>query len=70
TDDSVDLPTRDEYQQLLEQGDSLVVVLANHEEAMRAEDIVKHMRHVKSHLHMVHGHEFHEHPSRGTGEQA
>ena len=64
TDDSVDLPTREEYQQLLEQGDSLVVVLCDHDEAMRAEEIVKQMRHVKSHIHMVHGHEFHEHPAR------
>ncbi len=64
-DDSVDLPTRDEYKQLLDDGNSLVVLLGTHDEAMRAEEIVKHMPHARSHMHLVHGHEFHEHPSRG-----
>jgi hypothetical protein len=63
-DDSVDLPTLDEYEQLVETGDSLVVVLGNHEEAMRAEAIVKNMYDVRSHIHVMHGHQYHEHPTR------
>lgn len=63
-DDSVDLPTLDEYEQLVENGDSLVVVLGSHDEAMRAEDIVKNMYDVRSHIHVLHGHEYHEHPAR------
>ena len=61
--DSVDLPTLDEYEQLVRNGDKLVVVLGDHEEVTRAENIVKNMRHVRSHIHPVHGHEYHEHPA-------
>ncbi len=62
-DDSVDLPTLDEYEQLVKNGDILLVVLGDHEEVMRAEKIVKDMLHVRSHIHLVHGHEYHEHPA-------
>lgn len=62
-DDSVDLPTLDEYEQLVKNGNKLVVVLGNHEEVMRAEEVVKEMLHVRSHIHPVHGHEYHEHPA-------
>ncbi len=60
-DDSVDLPTLDEYEQLVKNGDKLVVVLGDHGKVMRAEEIVKEMLHVRSHIHLVHGHEYHEH---------
>lgn len=63
-DDSVDLPTLDEYEQLVKNGSKLVVVLGNHEEVMRAEEFVREMLHVRSHIHRVHGHEYHEHPTR------
>jgi len=62
-DDSVDLPTLDEYEQLVKNGDKLVVVLGNHEEVMRVEDVVKDMLHIRRHIHPVHGHEYHEHPA-------
>ena len=62
-DDSVNLPTLEEYEQLVRNGQCLVVVLGNHEELMRAEAIVKNLPHVRSHIHPVHGHEFHEHPA-------
>lgn len=61
--DSVDLPTLDEYEQLVKNGDKLVVVLGDHDEVMRAETIVKEMLHVRSHIHPVHGHQYHEHPA-------
>jgi len=62
-DDSVDLPTLDEYEQLVKNGDKLVVVLGNHEEVVRVEDVVKDMLHIRRHIHPVHGHEYHEHPA-------
>jgi len=63
-DDSIDLPTLKEYEELVKTGDSLVVVLGSHDEVMHAESIVQNMIHVRSHIHNVHGHQFHEHPSR------
>jgi len=63
-DDSVDLPSLKEYQQLVKDGESLVVVLGSHDEVMRAEGIIKHTYDLASHIHKLHGHEFHEHPSR------
>ncbi len=63
-DDSVDLPTLKEYDELVQNGDSLVVVLGSHDEVKRAEEIVKRNWDLVSHLHKYHGHEFHEHPSK------
>lgn len=63
-DDSVDLPSLDEYERAVQNGDTLVVVLGNHDEVMHAETSVQNMYHVRSHIHTLHGHEFHEHPSR------
>jgi hypothetical protein len=63
-DDAVDLPTLKEYEELVKTGDSLVVVLGSHDEVMRAESIVQNMTEVRSHIHNLHGHQFHEHPSR------
>lgn len=62
-DDSVNLPTLEEYEHLVENGDRLVVVLGEHEEVMRAEKIIKEMCDVRRHIHPVHGHEYHEHPA-------
>lgn len=61
--DAVDLPSLDEYEQLIKNGDRLVVVLGDHAEVMQAEEIVKGMLHVRSHIHPVHGHDYHEHPA-------
>jgi hypothetical protein len=63
-DESVDLPTLKEYEQLVKDGDSLVVVLGTHDEVMRAEGIVRSNYDLSSHIHKLHGHEFHEHPSK------
>lgn len=60
-DDSVNLPTVEEYNELLDNGKKLVVVHGSHSEVERAKEIVKSMLHVSSHIHLIHGHEFHEH---------
>lgn len=62
-DDSVDLPTLEEYEQLVNDGKKLVVVVGTHEQVMNAESMVKEMSDVRRHIHRVHGHEYHEHPS-------
>jgi hypothetical protein len=62
-DDAVNLPTPDEYEQLLHNGHKLVVVHGTHEEMMQAKDVISHLAHIHRHLHPLHGHEFHEHPS-------
>lgn len=69
-DDTVNLPTPDEYQRLLNEGNSLVVVGGTHEELVRAEEIVKSMPHAGSHIHRLHGHLFHEHPSHVEPDRA
>ena len=67
-DDTVNLPTPDEYEQLLDDGYKLVVVHGTHEELLRAKDAISHMPYIHKHLHPIHGHEFHEHPSDETSE--
>jgi hypothetical protein len=62
--DSVNLPTLEEYEQLVKNGNSLVVVLGNHDEVLKAENAIKQMYSVRSHIHSVQGHEYHEHPVR------
>ena len=62
-DDSVNLPTLEEYQQLVNDGRTLVVVLGDHNQVMYAEDVVNELPNVHSHIHAMHGHEFHEHPT-------
>ena len=62
-DDSVDLPTLKEYEQLVKAGENLLVVLGTHDEVMRGEAIVDKMYHVRTHIHQVHGHAWHEHPA-------
>ncbi|MCH2181404.1 MAG: hypothetical protein MK108_05300 [Mariniblastus sp.] len=61
-DDSVDLPTPDDYQQLVKQGHKLVVVHGSHDEMMQAKDLIEHLPSVHGHLHPIRGREFHEHP--------
>lgn len=63
-DDSVNLPTTDEYQRLLHDGYQLVVVHGTHDEMLRARDVISHLSCIHNHLHPMHGHEFHEHPSQ------
>ncbi|QEG24755.1 hypothetical protein [Mariniblastus fucicola] len=62
-DDSVDVPTLEEYEQLVKDGHSLVVLLGDHEDVLRAKDIAKNTLHLRSHIHMVHSHLYHEHPA-------
>ena len=67
-DDSVNLPTIDEYEQLLHDGHQLVVVHGTREEMLRAKDVIAHISYIHNHLHPIHGHEFHEHPSHESKE--
>lgn len=62
-DDSIDLPTLQEYQQILNNDEKIVVILGTHEEVMQAEKIINDLPHSHSHIHAVHGHLFHEHPA-------
>ncbi len=66
--DEVNLPTREEYQEMLEAGDCLVVVCGTHDELQRAHAIVEHNPDALTQLHPMHGHLFHEHPRQGTNE--
>ena len=61
-DDSVDLPTTGDYQNLVDQGHKLVVVHGSHDEIMRAKELIQHLPAVHGHLHPIRGREFHEHP--------
>ena len=63
-DDSVNLPTIDEYEAVVNNGATLVVFQGTHNEVLRAENVIKKMYSVRSHIHPVHGHEYHEHPMR------
>ncbi len=63
-DDSVNLPKLDEYEQMVKDGHALVVVLGTHDEAMRAESVIRELPHIHLNIHPVHGHDFHEHPAR------
>jgi nucleotide-binding universal stress UspA family protein len=69
-DDSVNLPTIEEYEQLVKAGNSLLVVRGSHKEIMRVGDIINDLFDVRSHIHDLHGHEFHEHPVRPTTERS
>jgi hypothetical protein len=62
--DSVNLPTLEEYEELVKNGNILVVVLGSHDEVSKAENTIKQMYSVRSHIHPVQGHEYHEHPVR------
>jgi hypothetical protein len=62
-DDSINLPTTEEYEQLLRNGHRLVVVHGSHDEMLKAKDVISHLARVHEHIHPFHGHESHEHPS-------
>jgi len=61
-DDAVNLPTPDEYEELLSNGHKLVVVHGSHEELVKAKDVISHLPRVHEHIRLLHGHESHEHP--------
>lgn len=63
-DDSVNLPTLEEYEQMVKNGHALVVVLGTHDEAMKAENLIEELPHIHRNIHPLHGHDFHEHPAR------
>lgn len=62
-DDSVDLPRISDYEQLVKDGHKLVVVLCDHEQIMKAENVMEGIPFIHNHTHVVNGHEFHEHPT-------
>ncbi|HMO15070.1 MAG TPA: hypothetical protein PKD64_13220 [Pirellulaceae bacterium] len=62
-DDSVNLPTLSEYEQMVRRGRCLVVALGSHDEVMRAKAIMNEFPNLHYHMHLLHGHEFHEHPT-------
>lgn len=66
-DDTVNLPTLDDYELLLKQGKKLVVLLGTHEEAARAKEVLSHAVGMSSHVHPVGTHRFHEHPDATNG---
>jgi nucleotide-binding universal stress UspA family protein len=63
-DDSVDLPTLAEYEELVRHGKCLVVVRGTHNEVSEVKSIINEMHATRSHLLTLHGHESHEHPIR------
>ncbi len=63
-DDTVNLPTEEEYERFVSEGYSLVVVLGTHDDAVNAKNIISEIPAIHSHTHPVHGHEFHEHPTK------
>jgi hypothetical protein len=67
-DDSINLPTLEEYEEIVKRGENLLVVLGTHEEVMRAEDVIKNLPHTRTHIHSVHGHLYHEHPAHQSKE--
>ena len=63
-DDSVNLPTLEDYEQMVNNGHALVVVLGTHEDAMRAEQVIEVLPHIHQDIHPLYGHDFHEHPAQ------
>jgi hypothetical protein len=63
-DDSVNLPTLADYEKELEDGRTVVVVHGSHEQMMNAREVISELPFAHQHLHLIHGHEFHEHPDR------
>ena len=62
-DDQINLPTPSDYDQLLNQGKKLVVVLGTHEEAVAAKDVLANTLSIQGQLHPIWEHQFHEHPA-------
>ena len=63
-DDSVNLPSIKDYERLVEQGHKLLVVLGDHEQALKAERVIEKIPFLHHNTHVVEGHEFHEHPAK------
>ncbi len=61
-DDTVDLPTLAEYQEMLNQGRKIVTVRGSHADVLRARDVLASHPSIRLHVFPLHGHEFHEHP--------
>jgi hypothetical protein len=61
-DDSVDLPSIQDYESLIAQGKKLVVIHGSHQQVIAAREIIANLPHINSHLHPIGGHQFHEHP--------
>ena len=64
-DEAVNLPTIEEYEKLVKEGNFLIVLLGTEEEIKNGENIIKHLPHIQMHLHPVQGHDFHIHPQHG-----
>ena len=64
-DESVNLPSIEEYEQLVKDGNFLIVLLGTLEEIKKGEEVIKHLPHMQMHLHPVQGHDFHIHPTHG-----
>ncbi len=60
-DNSVDLPSIEEYQKLVEDGHFLVVVNGTHDEVAKAASIIEDLPYIHNHVHRLHGHDAHEH---------
>ncbi|MFN7575380.1 MAG: hypothetical protein ACK6DS_18295 [Planctomycetota bacterium] len=63
-DDRMDLPELDDYEQLLNEGKKLVVVLGTHEEALRAKEVLARTASIQGHMYAIGEHQSHEHPGR------
>ena len=63
-DDAVDLPSVEDYEQLIGWGNCLLVVSGTHDCVHRAAELIERMPYAMRHISKLHGHEFHEHPVR------
>lgn len=61
-DDSVDLPSMEDYGALIAQGKKLVVIHGSHQEVSNARETIVNLPHMNTHLYTIRGHQFHEHP--------
>lgn len=62
-DVAVNLPPIEEYEKLLDSDHKLVVVHGTHDEMLTAKEVISHLSRVNEHIHRLHGHDSHEHPS-------
>ncbi|MEQ1906443.1 MAG: hypothetical protein ABL888_19830, partial [Pirellulaceae bacterium] len=61
-DDSVDLPTLEQYEQMVNEGNKLVVVKGTHADIVYARNVIANVPNLMEHVHPVFGRGFHEHP--------
>lgn len=62
-DDSVNLPTLDDYQEMVSEGRFLVVVQGTEDQITRAKEVVNAFPDFHRHVYLLHGHAYHEHPA-------